>query len=206
VLAVLAHRSATFPGDLAFTRALQSHRSPAVAGLMVAVSWLGFLPQVAVLGGMVVVALFLRGLRWEAAALLFAACGAGLMAVVKLIVGRPRPSADLVQVFGWLSTSSFPSGHAMQFTAFGGFLGFLVYSWLEPSWGRRVLLIALAALIVLVGPSRIYLGQHWLSDVIGGYLLGSLWLALTLQFYRWGKPRFFVNGPGVGPPPAQPTS
>jgi undecaprenyl-diphosphatase len=46
-----------------------------------------------------------------------------------------------------------------------------------------------------MGMSRIYLGHHWFSDVMGAYLLGSLWLALTIRFYRWGKTRYFIRQP-----------
>src|SRR6185503_7608434 len=94
-----------------------------------------------------------------------------------------------------LPTKSFPSGHVVMVTTFYGFLAFLVFTLLKPSWGRTALLVVFAALIVLMGPSRIYLGQHWFSDVMGAYLLGGLWLALTIMFYRWGKQRFFRNQP-----------
>jgi membrane-associated phospholipid phosphatase len=64
------------------------------------------------------------------------------------------------------------------------------------------LLVALSLLIALMGPSRIYLGQHWFSDVMGAYLFGSLWLALTIRFYRWGKRRYFVHQPVAPAAPA----
>jgi hypothetical protein len=53
----------------------------------------------------------------------------------------------------------------------------------------------MSALIILIGISRIYLGQHWASDVLGAYLLGSLTLVAIIQLYRWGKTRFFVRQP-----------
>jgi membrane-associated phospholipid phosphatase len=50
-------------------------------------------------------------------------------------------------------------------------------------------------MVLLIGPSRIYVGQHWASDVLGAYLLGTVWLSLSIRIYRWGKPRYFVNQP-----------
>ncbi len=64
-------------------------------------------------------------------------------------------------------------------------------------------------MIVLIGPSRMFLGEHWASDVLGGYLLGSLTLSLTIFFYRWGKERFLVEqpvAPSLGEDPNIPTA
>ena len=117
--------------------------------------------------------------------------------LIKLLVTRPRPSADLVHVFWPLSTSSFPSGHVLLATAFYGFLGFLLYTLLKPSWYRVLGLCVIGLIVILMGPSRIYLGQHWFSDVLGAYVLGSLWLALSVRVYRWGEPRFFRDQPAA---------
>ena len=114
---------------------------------------------------------------------------------LKSLIDRPRPSADLVNVINQLKDYSFPSGHVLFFTTFFGFLLFLAYTLLKPSWWRMVLLVMLVGMVALIGPSRIYEGQHWASDVVGAYLLGSVWLALSVLIYRWGKPRFFVNQP-----------
>jgi membrane-associated phospholipid phosphatase len=51
----------------------------------------------------------------------------------------------------------------------------------------------LGSLVSLIGISRIYVGDHWVSDVIGAYLLGSLWLVFSVYIYRFGKTRFFVT-------------
>jgi membrane-associated phospholipid phosphatase len=204
VLAVVAHSVAYFPIDLTLTHVVQSYHGAAFDRLMYGLSWLGFLPQVVVLGAATIALLFMAGLRWEAVATVFAASSVGVGTLVKLVVYRPRPSVDLVHVFSKLPSSGFPSGHVLVFTAFGGFLGFLVYTLLKPSWGRTTLLVTFALLIVLMGLSRIYQGQHWFSDVMGAYLLGSLWLALTIKVYRWGKPRFFAHQPVAPEIPAAP--
>jgi len=74
-------------------------------------------------------------------------------------------------------------------------LFFLTFTLFKPSAARTVVLVILGTLIALVGLSRIYLGNHWASDVAGAYLLGSVLLAASDSFYRWGKTRFFVQQP-----------
>ncbi|MEO5617954.1 MAG: phosphatase PAP2 family protein [Candidatus Eisenbacteria bacterium] len=204
-LAIVARTVAYFPFDLKITRAVQSYHGILFDRLMSGLSWIGFFPQVAVLGAVVIVVLFIAGLRWEAVATLFASCGVAIGSLVKLMVVRPRPSADLVDVIRVIGASSFPSGHVLMFTTFCGFLGFLVFTLIKKSWARTIMLILLASIIVLMGLSRIYQGHHWFSDVMGAHLLGSLWLAITVKLYRWGKPRFFSHQPVVPPAPGHGT-
>ena len=195
LLAIAAHFVPYFAIDLKITRAIQSYHGAVFDALMHALSWLGFIPQVDVIAVLTILILFIAGLRWEAVTAVFAMCSVAVGGLIKAIVLRPRPSADLVQVFQQLPSSGFPSGHTLMATAFYGYLAFLGYTLLKPSWGRTLYLIVFGLLIALMGPSRIYLGQHWFSDVAGAYVLGSLWLALTIRVYRWGKPRFFKHQP-----------
>jgi undecaprenyl-diphosphatase len=113
--------------------------------------------------------------------------------LVKDLVQRPRPTPNLVNVFATLKSYSFPSGHVMFYLGFFGFIWFLAFSLLKPSLKRILLLAFFGILVVLIGVSRIYLGEHWASDVLGSYLLGSLTLVAIIQFYLWGKTRFFVH-------------
>lgn len=202
-LAVIAHTVAYFPIDLTITHAVQAYHGIVFDRLMFDISWIGFFPQVLVLGVIAVATMFAFGLRWEAVSATFATISIGIGSLVKIVVFRPRPSANLVHVLAQLPSSGFPSGHVLMTTSFGGFLIFLAFTLLKPSLARTALLVLLSLLVALMGVSRIYLGQHWFSDVMGAYLFGSLWLALTIRFYRWGKVRWFVHQP-VAPaaPPA----
>ena len=120
--------------------------------------------------------------------------------MAKVAIHRPRPATDSVDVFSQLSSYSFPSGHLMCFLGYFGFVWFLVFSLLKDSSKRTVLLVVLGLPLVLVGPSRIYLGAHWPSDILGAYLLGILVLVGIVRVYRWGKTRFFVHQPVAAAP------
>ena len=195
-LTLLVKATPSFPIDVQITRALQSLSSPAFFAVMQAISWPGFSPQCYVLSALIVVALYMFGFHWESVATLFATLLPPIAnVIVKETIRRPRPTVDLVDVFRILDSYSFPSGHVMFYVGFFGFMWFLVYTLLKRSWLRTSLLTLLGVLIALVGASRIYLGQHWGSDVLGAYLLGSLTLAVNIWFYRWGKKRFFVRQP-----------
>jgi len=202
-LAVVAHFVAYFPVDLKVTLAVQAYHGPVFAAVMNAMSWSGFFPQVAIIDTIAILAIWFAGLRWEAVSALFAVLSSAVGTLIKLIVLRPRPSASLVNVVTQLHSSGFPSGHVLSITAFAGFLAFLCFTLPKPSPVRTALLVFLLTAIALMGPSRIYLGQHWFSDVMGAYMFGSLWLALTIRFYRWGKVRYFVDQP-VAQPAASP--
>jgi undecaprenyl-diphosphatase len=97
----------------------------------------------------------------------------------------------MVEVYAHSVTRSFPSGHVTSYMALFGFLFYLIYALMRPSLLRSALGAVFGALIGLVGLSRVYLGAHWASDVLGGYCFGFFWLALTIYFYRRfnGAPR-----------------
>jgi undecaprenyl-diphosphatase len=195
-LTFLVKTTPSFPLDLQITKSLQSINIPVFGGLMIAVSWPGFLPQSAIIAGSIILLILAFGLQWEAlVALIAALLTTGLNLLVKDLIQRPRPAATLVHVLATLTDYSFPSGHVMFYTGFFGFIVFLAFTLLQPSLKRTLLIAFFSLLVLLVGISRIYAGEHWASDVLGAYLLGSLTLLAMLQLYRWGKPRFFVHQP-----------
>jgi undecaprenyl-diphosphatase len=123
---------------------------------------------------------------------------------MKLFFARPRPQLPWANV---LPDYSFPSGHTMNAVIFYGALALILWS----AFGRRIGLIALvtsSALALGVGVSRVYLGYHYLTDVVGGLLAGIAWLLVVGAAFRarptwrrWrtartpGTPR--PNGPGA---------
>ena len=101
----------------------------------------------------------------------------------KLVVGRVRPGFPVrVEELTW--GSSFPSGHVMEYLALFGFLIVIVSTRLRPSVMRTIVMIALIALCCVIGPSRVYLGAHWTTDVIGAYLIGLWWLSVCARGYH----------------------
>ena len=182
-LAWWVHYHPVLPIDVAITREFQENQTPWLKFTMIAVSYIGSVLLLSV--GLVLLAaaiLWLVRLRLEAV-MLVATCATSalLNGLIKLIVARPRPNAHLVEVIQAASGNSFPSGHVMQYVAFWGFLfslGIILFKgW---HWWRIALLIVSALFIILVGPSRIYLGDHWASDVLGAYLIGGAWLGISL--------------------------
>lgn len=135
------------------------------------------------LGSLVFLRAHPRYLMGLAAALL----GSTLVANgVKVLVSRARPDALL-----WLDpflSFSFPSGHATASMTLFGFLAIAGARIMRPGAKRTATLAFLALAVLLVGVSRLFLGAHFLSDVIGGWLLGFAWIALALSFIRTTHP------------------
>ena len=177
-----------FPGDRAATSWVQSLRTSWLDNAMEAVSFLGVELVAVALVALAVLALYLKRLRWEAGLILGATVVAyALRIALKFVVARPRPSEDLVSVVQQTDGYGFPSGHAMHYAVFLGAIAFVLLKDTGSSPGRWVVLGAMLALLVAVGFSRIYLGVHWTSGVLGGYafgggvILGAIWLWRRLR-------------------------
>jgi len=207
VLTFLVKTMPSFTIDLQVTKAIQMINFPFFNMAMVWVSWPGFGPQNIIIAALIILFIWMIGLHWEAVMALVAALfSTAINVLVKDLVQRPRPTATQVTVIDLLNSYSFPSGHVMFYLGFFGFIGFLAFTLLKPSLKRSLTLFVVIVPIILIGISRISLGEHWASDVLGAYLLGSLTLVAIIQFYIWGKTRFFVHQPvaAATPAPEQP--
>jgi undecaprenyl-diphosphatase len=147
-----------------------AHRAAALTSVMKAVSVVGGPAGMAVLA---LAAGLLLGVvwRWWAPAVVLAVTAAGifgLTVVFKAALGRARP--PLAQAVAAADGYGFPSGHAW------------LCSLRMRSWRGRIAVWAAAAMLAaLVGISRVYLGVHWVSDVIGGWIFGILWMAVVVS-------------------------
>ncbi len=191
VLALFAHLNKYFAWDLKAAHWLQSLKIPWLFNLMVFVSIFGnrWIPWA--IATLTVIAFLVFRKRSEAFALVLSAGGGQLLNfLIKTLVGRPRPTHDLVRVHRDIPTQSFPSGHVTFYVCYFGFLFFVAYALLPINATARRLVLALIALpVMLVGFSRVYLGAHWPSDTLGAYALSGVWLAFSLQMYRIWKER-----------------
>lgn len=151
--------------------------SPVLTDIMVFASVWGAPRRLAVPAVVAVAAFLLR--RWYRGAVLVVVTllGAGVLdGGLKLLFGRTRPEA-FFDHYPSPGTYSFPSGHALFAMAFFGGLAVLLYDRLRRPALRLVVAVAAVAIILSIGVSRIYLGVHYPSDVLGGYAVGIVWVA-----------------------------
>ena len=98
--------------------------------------------------------------------------------LLKRILQRPRPTEyRIIEETGY----SFPSGHSMISMAFYGYLIYLIYKYVENKYLKWILISLLSVLICLIGISRIYLGVHYTSDVLGGFLISISYLVIYIS-------------------------
>jgi len=122
-------------------------------------------------------------------AVLLLADMAGITLIVnaaKTLIQSPRPMNGIVPETGY----SFPSGHVTSTMVFLGILTFYTRQrWKNPKT-KTLATIFYIATESLVGFSRVYLNVHWLSDILGGYLLGTFWLTFTILLYRLSEDKW----------------
>ena len=105
-----------------------------------------------------------------------------LMLLLKQLFQRKRPLSPLLKAARGLS---FPSGHAIMAVTFYGLLIYILRHTIEIDWLKWVASILIVVLIMLIGFSRIYLRVHYASDVLGGFIIGLLWLLISLAVIKW---------------------
>jgi membrane-associated phospholipid phosphatase len=186
LLATFVHFHPVNSVDITITLEFQENHTPWLQATMIVVSYLGY--HFVLFSALVLItaALFwLVHLRLEALLIVaLSVVSSALNVALKALVNRPRPSANLVEIIQGASGQSFPSGHVMSYVAYFGLLFSLGVILLKRDrWWHYLLLLVPGLFVVLIGPSRIYLGDHWASDVLGAYLLGALLLGIALWIY-----------------------
>ncbi len=172
--------------------ALRAFRTPGATRVMWAATVVGDPWVATTLAALATTLLLLRGKREYALLLASAEASAALAAsVLKFAFHRPRPSAAFALIQSPASFS-YPSGHALTSIVFFGTLAYIgVRTFRQFRW-RFVIVSAAALGALLVGASRVYLGVHWLTDVVGGWALGlawlTLWIGVALARERYARP------------------
>ncbi len=192
MISLIARFTDFFPGDRTITRKLQIQQNPLFRKLMASISEPGFprfgVPLTVGLAGIFWALRF----RLEAIFLLISSSSNILNWIVKRLIRRPRPTGELVTVARVINEPSFPSGHVMHYINWFGLLTYVLATNWRSGKLRNFLITLCMSMIVLIGPSRIYLGAHWPSDVMAGYIYGGLWfsgvMAIYLRIKAWIHP------------------
>lgn len=179
--------------DMAVRGRVHALASPRLTTAMVALSFLG---REGIIAGCVVSLIVFWRKRWKRAAtwlLITMLGGLVLETVLKLAFHRPRPAP----FFGPLPyTYSFPSGHAISSFCFYGIMAGLLTARLRSRDWRILLWMLAAALVASIGISRVYLGVHYPSDVLAGYLAAAVWVSAMLVLDRvWARRRIQSGTP-----------
>jgi undecaprenyl-diphosphatase len=169
--------------DNYFTQKIQSFHHPSITPAFQVITLLG--SRMAYIIFILVIALFfflkIGRLAFTIQTVLVLVLSSLSNIVLKRVINRERPPLDhLVTV----STLSFPSGHAMSAMAFYGFLIYLCIQLRMPRWLKIFLPVVLGLLILLIGMSRIYLGVHYPSDVLAGFIGGLIWITFCAILFN----------------------
>ncbi|MGH2558186.1 MAG: phosphatase PAP2 family protein [Thermomicrobiales bacterium] len=180
VLSAGAAGDGTLPGDRRFARWLQAAPVPGAGDLASIGNVLG---ESAIGAPIALVAALALAWwrRFEVAALILLAAAPRLVnETLKSLFDSPRPTGDDVRVTEIAEHFGFPSGHAMGSVLLYGSLAIVGFRLLRPAWARGAACSAAISVILLVGFGRVYVGAHWPSDVLGGYLWGVVFLSLAV--------------------------
>lgn len=177
-----AHKIVQF--DSTIINSVQGLESPALTAIMKFFTFIGSTKIVVILSILIIYFLY-KVLHHRLELILFIAVIAGtpiINSILKSIFHRARPEFHrLIEIGGY----SFPSGHAMNAFSVYGILAFLLWRHIATRTGRTLLIIFSIFMILMIGISRIYLGVHYPSDIIGGYFASGFWMTTTIWFFQW---------------------
>ncbi|WP_171047860.1 phosphatase PAP2 family protein [Pedobacter xixiisoli] len=173
--------------DINISRFVQQFHHPTLDKVMIGISAFGNVSIA--FASMVITALLFFIFRYRREALFVMAISfTGLITFsLKRLFTRPRPTDEYVTIIESYKNHSFPSGHTLSYVVFFGFIIFLMQQLKTmPSYLRNFITV-FAYFMFIVGPiSRIYLGAHWFTDIVGGLLIGLIYLLQLNNFYKKG--------------------
>jgi membrane-associated phospholipid phosphatase len=172
--------------DLHISEEIQERQSVLLDSLMKLISWFGTMPHSLIMVIFVAALYITFGYKREAGFTLLTLLSGVVSSGLKILINRPRPTENLVRIIEHAKQQSFPSGHVLFYTIFFGLM-IVIMTYLKsvPRLLRLVVIILSSLLIFTVPISRVYLGAHWFTDVLGGFILGILCLSLLGYFYLY---------------------
>jgi membrane-associated phospholipid phosphatase len=198
VLAKVVHDDGIGRADTGVSRWLAGERNPDLNDATVFTSEFGGTLTVAALAVLAVAFAALVWRRWREPMLVAVAVAGevGIFLLVTLLVDRERPPVRHLDEAP--PTSSFPSGHTAATIALWGALAVLANERARSAVVRNLFLVLAFVVPLLVASSRMYRGMHFLSDVLGGIVLGGLWLLATVHGIRLGVAHWAIRHGGTG--------
>jgi undecaprenyl-diphosphatase len=176
----LSEKGTLFHLDLKVNAYVIRMAHPGLIGFLGTITELGSIFLVVMVAVIVGIILFIRKDWWRLLALFLAvAIGQAVINILKVAFLKPRPETEMY-VFSY----SFPSGHVFSATVIYGFCIYLTFHFIRNTTVKWIVSTLLAFLILLIGFSRIYLGVHWLSDTLAGYVTGFAWLLFCIFFAK----------------------
>jgi membrane-associated phospholipid phosphatase len=170
--------------DLKISLKIQAHQNVTLDELMSFISWFGNMPVSLIMVLIVAAIFFIFNYRREALFTVLTLSSGVVSTVIKMLIDRPRPTKDLVRIIEITRQQSFPSGHTLFYTVFFGFVIVMMGNLKSVSIYLRGTITVISAVMILLIPfSRIYLGAHWFTDVLGGAMLGILCVFVLGYFY-----------------------
>ncbi|KQB99035.1 phosphatase PAP2 family protein [Pedobacter sp. Hv1] len=174
--------------DLKISLFIQKHHSDLLDKIMLAISFFGELPYSLLMVLVVAFIFYLFKFKREAYFITSILTSGLIILGIKNIIDRPRPTEFYVRLVEINRFQSFPSGHVLSYVLFFGFMIVLMRELKTiPKLTRNIVTVISAFYMITIAFSRIYLGAHWFTDTLGGFILGLICLFPLCYFYYKNK-------------------